>query len=133
MLCTTGLVCGIFHKVHVEFLHVVPFHVKQVSIAWRIGRLCEQGILNPNQELGHALPSLVAFVGVLGVEGRQNVTKLHHATKHMQAIVGGRQALHVFNHRLRTTRIQLEQVGLVAVAKLIPSEVGASVSNRQSA
>ena len=54
-----------FPKVHVEFLHVVPFHVKQESIAWRIGRLCEQGVLNPDQELGHALPPLVAFVGIL--------------------------------------------------------------------
>ena len=122
---------GLLGQVHVEFLHVIPFHIKQERHARWIGGLRQDRVLNAHQELTNALPALIAFVGILRIERRQDVSDLHHAAQNVHPVVCRREQLDEFHHRRRPAGVQLQQVGFVAVAKLVPSQVGAPVPNGQ--
>ena len=92
-----------------------------------MGECC---VLNAQKKLRRASPTLVAFKSVFRVKCRHHVPHLHQASQDVESVVRRCHQLHVFDHSPRTTSPQLEKIGLVAIAKLGPPEVGASMSDR---
>ena len=117
--------------VHVALLEVVAFRIVHKAAAWWVAGMGQRRVLKTKPMLSRTLPPLVALKRILRVERRHHAPHLHQASENVETIVGRRQQFNVFHHRTRTAGSELKQVRLVAIAALVPSQVGAPMANRQ--
>ena len=88
-----------------------------------------KAVFDAKQKLSRSLPALVAFKGIFRVKGADHVANLNGASQNVEAVVCRPHQFDVFNFGPGTAPCQLKQIGFVAIQELVPSQVGAAVTN----